>query len=610
LHNLAGPWIDYTINGLIVGNIYALLAVGLSLIFGVANLINFAHGSVFSIGAYIGWICMVRLHLPFLLAVPVVLVLSALLGVAIERLGIRPLQGKSRIATLLTTIGIGTVLDQLVQLVFTPDPRALPSDLPNWRIPLGGGTIGPLDLLIAGVGILSAVSLFSFLRFTKMGWAVRATAQDVDAARQMGVDTNRVNMAVFAIASALGGIGGLLVGMYYNDIDPYMSLDATLKGIVAMTLGGVGNMPGAILGGLLLGLTESYGIAVFGSSYRNLFAFGIFILVLVFRPHGLFHRVRGLPPESMTGTFISPSRVLPISAPLVVGLVFAAVALPLTHAPYLIQVGTNALLYALVALSLTLVAGTAGMVSLGQAALLAIGAYASALLATRLGWAVTLTIPLGGAAAALLGTLMIFPAFRMRGHYVSVSTLAIGEIVSLVILNWTSLTGGAMGLSGIAPLEFFGIPLTSAASVYWLALGAVVAIALIQIGLLKSHLGRSWRAIRDDEVAARSYGLNPIRYKALAFGFGGFAAGLSGAITAHLFSYIDHETFNIQLSMLALTIVILGGLGSVYGAILGSVLLIGLPELLRFLVDYRVLFYGVVLLLLIRFRPQGLLGTA
>jgi branched-chain amino acid transport system permease protein len=610
LHNLAGPWIDYTVNGLIVGNIYALLAVGLSLIFGVANLINFAHGSVFSIGAYIGWICMVRLHMPFLLAAPVVLALSALLGVAIERLGIRPLQGKSRIATLLTTIGIGTVLDQLVQLVFTPDPRALPSGLPNWRLPVGSGTIGPLDLLIAGVGLVSAFGLFSFLRFTKLGWAVRATAQDVEAARQMGVDTDRVNMTVFAIASALGGIGGLLVGMYYNDIDPYMSFDATLKGIVAMTVGGLGNMPGAILGGLLLGLTESYGIAIFGSSYRNLFAFVIFILVLVFRPNGLFHRGRELPPEPMTGTFISPSRVVTIPTPLILAIVIAAAALPLTHAPYLIQVGTNALLYALVALSLTLVAGTAGMVSLGHAALLAIGAYASALLATRLGWAVSLTIPLGGVAAALLGTLLVFPAFRMQGHYVSVTTLAIGEIVSLVILNWTSLTGGAMGLSGIAPLAFFGIPLASAASVYWLALGVVIIIALVQTRLVASHLGRSWRAIRDDEVAARSYGLNPIRYKALAFGFGGFAAGLSGAITAHLFSYIDHETFNIQLSMLALTIVILGGLGNVCGAILGSVLLIGLPELFRVLAEYRVLFYGVVLLLLIRFRPQGLLGTA
>jgi branched-chain amino acid transport system permease protein len=553
---------------------------------------------------------MVRMHMPFVLAAPVVLVFSALLGVAIERLGIRPLQGKSRIATLLTTIGIGTVLDQIVQLVFTPDPRALPGDLPSWRISVGGGTIGPLDLLIAGVGLVSAAGLFGFLRFTKLGWAVRATAQDVEAARQMGVDTDRVNMTVFAIASALGGIGGLLVGMYYNDIDPYMSFDATLKGIVAMTVGGLGNMPGAILGGLLLGLTESFGIAVFASSYRNLFAFVILILILVFRPNGLFHRGRGLPPEPMTGTFVSPSRVLPIPKPLILVVVFAAAVLPLTHQPYLIQVGTNALLYALVALSLTLVAGTAGMVSLGHAALLAIGAYASALLATRLGWAVTLTIPLGAVVAAILGTLLVFPAFRMQGHYVAVTTLAIGEIVSLVILNWTGLTGGAMGLSGIAPLSFFGIPLSSAGSVYWLALGAVIVIALVQTRSLRSHLGRSWRAIRDDEVAARSYGLNPIRYKALAFGFGGFAAGLSGAITAHLFSYIDYETFDIQLSMLALTIVILGGLGNVGGAILGSVLLIGLPELFRFLAEFRLLFYGVVLLLLVRFRPQGLLGTA
>ena len=256
-----------------VGNIYALLAVGLALIYGVSHLINFAHGSIYMVGAYIGWLCITYLKTPLPVTLLAVVLGCGLLGMAIERIGLRPLQGSPRIAPLLSTIGIGLVLDQVVQLMFTPDPRGVPLQLPDWRIQIGGGTIGALDILIAGIGLSSALALYLFLRFTKLGWAVRATALDRDAAQQCGVDVNRVNSMVFAIAAALGGVSGFLVGMYYNSIDPNMGFHAGLKGIVAQMIGGMGNVPGAIAGSLLLGLIESYGIAAFGTSYRNLFAF-------------------------------------------------------------------------------------------------------------------------------------------------------------------------------------------------------------------------------------------------------------------------------------------------------------------------------------------------
>jgi branched-chain amino acid transport system permease protein len=606
---MLATWLDYTVNGLIIGNIYALLAVGLALIFGVANLINFAHGSVYTVGAYVGWAAITYLHTPLPLTLLLVIVACGFLGIAIERLGLRALHGRSRIAPLLATIGISLVLDQLVQLIFSADPRALPNQVGGWRFHVGSGTIGALDVLIAGIGLGSAALLYGFLRFTKLGWAVRATAQDQDAARQMGVDTDRVNLTVFAIASALGGVSGLLVGMYYNDIDPNMSFDATLKGVVAMMIGGLGNVPGAIGGGLLLGLTESYGIALFGSSYRNLFAFVLLILILVAAPNGLFQRRRETPPEPMTGTFIARSRPVRLPRTLIAAVVVTAALLPLADVPYLLQTLTNGLLAALLALSLTLVAGTVGQVSLGHAALLAIGGYASGLLALDLGWKVEVSVPAAGLITAALGTLLVYPALRMRGHYVSIATLGIGQIVALAILNWTWLTRGAAGLTNIPPLSVSPLDLMSAQAAYWMVLALVVAMALLQSRLLSSHLGRAWRAIREDEVAARSYGVEANRAKALAFGFGGFGAGLAGAITAHLYSYIDYETFNAQLSILALTMVILGGMGNVAGAILGAVLLMGVPELFRAAAEYRMLAYGLVLLLLIRFRPQGLLGT-
>lgn len=603
-------FVDYTVNGLVVGNIYALLAVGLALIFGVSHLINFAHGSVYTAGAYIGWAAITYLHTPLLLTLALVVAGTAALGMGIERLGLRPLQGAARIAPLLATIGISFVLDILIQLVFSPDPRALPTQLPDWRLRIGSGTIGALDLLIAAIGAGSAAVLFVFLRFTRLGWAVRATAQDRDAALQMGVDANRVNQAVFAIASALGGLSGLLVGMYYNNISPAMSFQATLKGVVATVVGGVGSVPGAIVGSLLLGLIESYGVALLGTPYRNLFAFALLLGILAWRPNGLLGARRALPPEPLTGTFIAPSKPWHVPRPLVAALLAGAVALPLFDpSPYLLQTLTSAWLYAALALGLTLVAGTVGQVSLGHAGLLAIGAYASALLVLDLHLPVGGAIVLAGLVTALVGTALVAPAFRLRGHYVSIATLGIGEIVALTILNWESLTRGPIGVSGIPPLSLFGYDASSNSAFYWAALAALVLLAGLQWRLLRSHLGRTLRAVREDEVAARAYGVSPDRYKALAFGFGGFAAGVSGAFTAHLYSYINHETFTSQVSILALTMVILGGLGNLGGAVLGAVALVSLPELFRITAEYRMLIYGIALLLLIRFRPQGLLGT-
>jgi branched-chain amino acid transport system permease protein len=605
-----GPWLDYAINGLVVGNIYALLAVGLALIYGVSHLINFAHGSVYMVGAYVGWLCVTRLATPLPLTMLVVIAACALVGMVIERIGLRPLQGSPRIAPLLATIGIGLVLDQIAQLVFSADPRALPSQLPDWRIRIGNGTIGALDLLIAGIGTSSALLLYWFLRFTRVGWAVRATALDRDAAQQCGVDVNRVNSTVFAIASALGGLSGLLVGMYYNSIDPNMGFQAGLKGIVATMIGGMGNVPGAIAGSLLLGLTESFGIAAFGTSYRNLFAFVVMIVILVLKPNGLFSRGRQLPPEPLTGTFIAPSAPVRIPRLVMAAFIVAALALPLVvRNGYVLQTLGIGWLYGILAISLTLVAGTAGQISLGHAGLLAIGAYASALLAIDLNLPVAITIPAAGVITAVLGTLIIFPAFRLRGHYVTIATLGVGEIITLVILNWDGLTRGPIGLSGIPPLSFLGTTLTSGTSIYEISLAVLLVLAALQHRLLGSHLGRTLRAIRDDDVAARSSGLALDRYKGLAFAVAGFSAGIAGALMAHIFSYVNHETFQSQISLLALTMVILGGFGNIAGGVLGAILLVSLPEVFRAAADYRMLIYGVALLLLIRFRPQGLLGT-
>jgi branched-chain amino acid transport system permease protein len=610
MENFLLTFFDQTINGLVIGNIYALTAVGLALIFGVGNLINFAHGSVYMVGAYVGWVCVSRLHVPLSLTFLIVAVVCGLLGMLIERFGLRRLQNSARVAPLLATIGISFVLDQLTQILFSPNPQAFPNPLPDLQIQLGGVRIGAADLLVAGTGASVALILFLFLRYTRLGWALRATAQDRDAAQQMGVNVNAVNQTAFAVASILGGIAGMLVGIYFNTVYPTMSFQAGLKGFAANLFGGLGNIPGTLIGGLILGLIESYGVAIFGATYRNLFAFVILIGVLVIRPNGLFSSKRQPPPEPLTGTFISNQKPVAVPLRLILALAGVALLLPLlVPDPYLLQILTNAWLLGMLALSLTLVTGTAGQTSLGQAGFVAVGAYASAILTERLHWPFEASLLAAGLIAAVLGAFMALPSFRLRAHYVAIATLGIGEIVNNIILNWDALTNGPLGITNIASPSLFGLEAVAARDVYWYALVLMLGVALFQWRLIRSPLGRTWRAIREDDVASQTYGISLNRYKAMAFAASALIAGLSGAFTAHMYTYINHETFTNSTSILALTMAILGGMGNILGAVLGSVALTVLPELFRGFTEYRYLIYGLVLILLIRFRPQGILGT-
>jgi len=575
-------WRDQVVNGLVLGNIYALLAAGLALVFGVAELINFAHGSVYMAGAYLGWLLMARLGTPIWATLPLAALGGALLGLVLERTAVRPFRHSARIAPLLATLGAGMILDSLAEIVFSPTPRSFPPSLPSFRFTLGGVSLGFLDLLILGVTLLSAGALGLLLKRTRIGRALRAAAMDPEAAQQMGVRVEQVGAAAFALASALGALAGVLIGLYYNQISPGMGFQAGLKGFTACVLGGLGSIPAAMAGGLVLGLGESLGVAVFGASARNLIAFSLLLL----------------------------SGPVPVPRWLVLALAVVAALLPLVvSSPYLLQVATLAWISALFAASLTLVAGTAGQISLGHAGLLAIGGYASGLLTVKAGLGFPAAFLTAGAVTAILGALLTWPALRMKGHTVAIATLGIGEIVNQFILNADSVTQGPMGLAGIPAPRLFGIDVTSARGFYWLSLGVLAAGFLVLAAVMDSPLGRTVRGLREDEAAARALGIHPLRYRMLVFAVSAFFAGLAGALTAHLYSYLSYETFGANLSVLGLTMVIMGGLGNLWGAVLGALALSGLPELLRFAAQYRMLVYGLVLLGVLRLRPQGLLGS-
>jgi branched-chain amino acid transport system permease protein len=562
------------------------------------------------LGSYAGWIAIARLGLPLWATLPAAAAAGALLGLLIERFAVRPFRGSSQMAPLLATIGVGLALDSLAEIVFTPNPKSFPPGLPELRLEIGIASLGFMDILVLGVSVACALGLFALLKFSRLGRALRAAAQDPEAARAMGVRIERMSAAAFALASALGALSGALVGLYYNFVSPSAGFQAGLKGFTACVLGGLGSVPASMAGGLLLGLGESYGVALFGSSARNLIAYALLLVALFLRPNGVFGGPFRPQREALAGSFLPQGRTFAPKPALAATLVIAAFALPLvSHNAYILQILANGWIYALFALSISFVGGTAGIMSLGQAGLMALGAYASGLLALKAHLPFGATFLCAGLVSAAIGSLLALPALRLRGHYIAIATLGIGEIVNQAILNWDALTGGALGLVGIPAPRIFGVEIATPAGFYYLCLGvlALCGTALGAIGA--SPLGRTLRAIREDEPAARALGIGARGYKALAFAVGAFLAGLAGALTAHLYTYVSYETFASSVSILGLTMAIFGGLGNFWGAVLGATILNGLPEFLRFASAYRTLAYAALLLATLRLRPQGLLGS-
>jgi len=281
--------LQQAINALTLGSLYALIAIGLAITFSILDVVNFAQGSLVMWGAYLGVVFAVGLGLGLWVPMLGSMFLVGLLGMLLERTALQPLRVRNAppIAALLATLGAATILDHLILIVFGPDTRAFPSPFPVRMVEIRGAQISTLELTITGIALLLLVGLQAMLRRTRLGLAMRAIAQDSRVAGLMGIDTNRVVALAFGVGAAVGGVGGVLTGIYYNSVDISMGYSAGLKGFTAMVIGGMGSLPGAILGGFLLGTAETAATTVFWSGYRDIVAFSLLILVLIVRPSGL-----------------------------------------------------------------------------------------------------------------------------------------------------------------------------------------------------------------------------------------------------------------------------------------------------------------------------------
>ena len=275
------------VNGLILGSVYALIALGYTMVYGIIKLINFAHGDLYMMGAFIGYYLINSFQLNFFVALILTMILTACLGVLIEFLAYRPLRNSTKIAALITAIGVSFFLEYGMVFLFGANTRAFPQALETVKYNLGPISVTNVQLTILGVSIFLMVALQFIVQKTKMGKAMRAVSVDSDAAQLMGINVNSTISFTFALGSALAGAAGVLIGLYYNSVEPLMGMAPGIKAFVAAVLGGIGIIPGAALGGFIIGLLETLAITIGLSSYRDAVVYGILIVILLVRPAGI-----------------------------------------------------------------------------------------------------------------------------------------------------------------------------------------------------------------------------------------------------------------------------------------------------------------------------------
>lgn len=410
------------VNGLILGSVYALLALGYTMVYGIIKLINFAHGDLFMMGAFIGYYLINVFHLNLFVALLLTMVFTACLGMLIEFLAYRPLRHSTRIAALITAIGVSFLLEYGMVYLVGAEARAFPQALKTVKYSLGPVSISNVQMIILLVSILLMIGLQFVVKQTKMGKAMRAVSVDSDAAQLMGINVNSTISFTFALGSALAGAAGVLIGLYYNSINPLMGMTPGIKAFVAAVLGGIGIIPGAALG--------------------------------------------------------------------------------------------------------------------------------------------------------------------------------VAEIIRMVIVNGGDITNGAAGLTGILRYSTWPVVFIF-----------VVLIAVAMLNFLRSSIGRQVISVRENEIAAESMGVNTTKIKVLTFTFAAMTASIAGSLYVAYIGTVVPKDFTIMRSIDYLIIAVLGGLGSMTGTILAAIVLGVLNMYLQSFSDIRMIIYSIALILVMVFKPGGLMGT-
>jgi branched-chain amino acid transport system permease protein len=619
--------LQLVIIGLTNGAVIALNAVAVTLIYAVARVLNLAHGDVFALITVLVTSLVTALGLqlawpPLALAGGLLVTLAAAVGGGaalmglVERVAFWPFRdaagGGSRLAPLIATLGLSFILYQgaLIWRYFLPswipgEHRSVPGvpELPRESIPevlppvelfAGGVRFTLKDALVIGLALAAAAGVGVFLSRTRAGRAIRAVSQNLELARLLGVDPDAVVFRAFLLGGGLAGLAAAVFALYYTHPFANAGAQSGLTAFAAAMLGGIGNPLGALGAGLLLGLAAAFSDYYLAARWTPVLMQALLIGLLWTRARGADSAG---PAERETLTASTPRP----AGRWAWALALAGLLYPLLDQGLGLQrlaTATSLAIYALLALGLHLLLGWAGLLDLGFAVSFGLGGYVTALATNRYAGPLAAALPqpldfTGVAALSLLagglfGALKGPLTRRLRSDDLAIVTLALGQMARQLLAN----LGEASQLAAIPPPSLFTFGLTAPAARYYLAAGCAALAAWAGGRLLRSRVGRAWRAVNDDEAAAASSGVDPAHYQTLAFALASALAALAGALFAASFTYIDAEAVDFRLAAMALAMVILGGAGGGPGVILAALVvggydLIVIPALGAFLAQFQ-----------------------
>jgi branched-chain amino acid transport system permease protein len=604
-------FLNILVGGIVTGAVYALLAVGYSLVFSVSGALNLAQGAFVAGGALVMYTFETSAHLSIPLAFLASFAVITVMVAVIEWVIVRPAVSRISHASLLMLMGgLLTAFEGAAFLLWGSTPYSLPPFSGSKPVHFGGLYVATQAFWVVGAAALSIGVLSWVMSRTSVGKALRATAENRVAARLVGVRTDRMILLSFVAAAALGVIAGAVIA-------PLTSLDFstmttyTTQGLIAVSLGGLGSVFGAVAGGLVLGIVQALVSGYVSSLFSTAISLVVLIAIIVLRPQGLLGRARGARADvaERAGWRIYSPPKLPRtwSRGGAAAVVVLMLILPHVLGSGDMRAANITGCFCLTIIGLDLLTGIAGQVSLGQAAFMAVGGYMFGILTTRNHMAPLLALLIGMVASALIAGVLGAVSARLRGMYLAIVTLAFGLLVESVA-NGLDVTGGPSGLVGIPVFSVPGYQFDTDTRFYYL-IWTLVAIALLLVSnLVRSGRGRILRAMNGDDVGARSLGLRTPRAKVAVFVVSACMASIAGSLYASYFRYLSPDQVGSKESLEIITMLVIGGMGTLFGPLIGVALLTYLPVVSQSFSNDAPLVTGILLVLFLRYLPGGLYG--
>lgn len=603
-----GHLLSQLMTGLASASALFLISSGLTIILGITRVVNFAHGSFFMLGAYLGVTLMEVLTasmnpvLGFWLAILIAGLASGLLGIVIEFVLIRRIYHAPELFQVLLTFGIVLIVQDFVLAVWGAEEHlGMPPPGLSGAIRLFGGYFPQYELFLICIGPVALLALWLLFHRTRWGTLVRAATDDREMAAILGVRQARLFTSVFFLGTLLAGLAGALQ-LPREPANLHMDVAIIIDAFVITVIGGMGSIVGAYFAAVIVGVLQVMGVIAF-PQMSLVILFVIMTAVLVVRPHGLFGRpVEGhAASHEPPGALSRPSRW----SPLVVALVAAAlVAVPLFSDSYSLRIYTEMLIAAVFAFSLSFILNIGGTVSFGHAAYFGLGAYVAALAGFHMPMEAAILLAVG--AALVAGVFFGWFVTRLSGIYFAILTLAVAQILWSVAFQWVEVTGGDNGLVGIVPSGW----VQSRVAFYYLALVlSAVTVAFLYRATF-APFGYALRASRDSALRAGAVGIDPKQQQWFAFAIAGGAAGLAGALFSFSSGSIDPEVLGVRTSLDGLVIVLIGGFTTLAGPLVGSFVYTFLETYLLSVTAHWRLILGLLIVLLSILFPSGLMGSA